>query len=67
MIHEHFQNPKIKHAIEQLSLVLELAPDDIGYDSGSLFDGLGDKDTDFDIYILTTADSLRRRAEDFDS
>ncbi|RMT17324.1 hypothetical protein ALP52_00316 [Pseudomonas amygdali pv. mori] len=67
MIHELFQNPKIKHAIEQLSQVLELAPDDIGYASGSLFDGLGDQDSDFDIYILTTADSLKRRAADFDS
>ncbi|MDD0969010.1 MULTISPECIES: hypothetical protein [Pseudomonas] len=67
MINGVFNKPKIKRAIEQLSKVLALAPDDIGYASGSLFDGLGDEDSDFDIYVLTTADSLQRRAADFDS
>lgn len=44
---------------------LLLAPGDVAYATGSLFDGLGDSESDIDLYILTSETLLNERRPRF--
>jgi hypothetical protein len=54
-------------SFSELADRLELEPSDVAYVTGSILDGLGDSQSDLDLYVLTSQAGFERRKDSFAS